>query len=94
MDINHNKTGGRKKGVGNRTTTMTKGIIADLLAEYHSTGKLSEDFKKLEPKDRIICAEKLMQYIMPKMQSTSIDFAEGNTKVSIEQTLKELSIEQ
>ena len=31
------------------------------------------DLKALEPKDRLIILEKLMQYIIPKQQAQSID---------------------
>lgn len=85
------KTGGRQKGSQNKVTSMTKQVIAELLATYSESGLMSEDFKALEPKDRMTCAEKLMQYIMPKMQSTSVDLTARNADITIEQRLRQLS---
>jgi hypothetical protein len=70
---------------------MTKSVISNLLGDYQDSGLMSSDFLALEPKDRIVIAEKLMQYIMPKMQSTSVDFAEKSTRITIEQRLAQLS---
>lgn len=85
------KTGGRQKGSVNRVTAMTKAVISDLLSDYQDSGLMGSDFLALEPKDRIQCAEKMMQYIMPKMQSTAVDFNNKATKITIEQQLRELA---
>lgn len=85
------KTGGRKKGSVNKVTAMTKAVISDLLSDYQESGLMGSDFLALEPKDRFQCAEKMMQYIMPKMQSTSVDFNNKATKITIEQQLRELA---
>ena len=87
------KTGGRQKGSVNKVTAMTKAVISDLLSDYQDSGLMGSDFLALEPKDRIQCAEKMMQYILPKMQSTSVDFNNKATKITIEQKLRELSEE-
>ena len=83
------KTGGRQKV--NKVTAMTKAVISDLLSDYQDSGLMGSDFLALEPKDRFQCAEKMMQYIMPKMQSTSVDFNNKATKITIEQQLRELA---
>lgn len=88
------KTGGRQKGSVNKVTAMTKAVISDLLNDYQESGLMGSDFLALEPKDRFQCAEKMMQYIMPKMQSTSVDFNNKATKVTIEHKLQELSEEE
>ena len=88
------KTGGRKKGSVNKVTAMTKAVISDLLSDYQESGLMGSDFLALEPKDRFQCAEKMMQYIMPKMQSTSVDFNNKATKITIEQKLRELAEDQ
>lgn len=85
------KTGGRVKGTPNRATTMNKQIISKLLAEYSESGLMDEDFMNLEGRDRLCIAEKLMQYVIPKMQSTAVDLAVSEDKKSLEQTLTELS---
>lgn len=84
---------GRPPGVPNKVTTLNKIIINELLDDYQKSGLMSEDFLALEPRDRMAMAERLMQYVMPKMQSTSIDFKAEETTVTIEQKLKELADE-
>lgn len=84
------KTGGRQPGSQNKVTRMTKEVIANLLNDYQESGLMGSDFLELEPKDRIAVAEKLMQYVMPKMQNTSVDFnATNGTRITIEQKLRE-----
>ena len=85
------KTGGRKKGTPNKTTALTKATISQLLSEYHESGLMFEDFKALEAKDRLMIVEKLMQYTMPKMQSSSVDLSVEEGKKTIVDTLAELS---
>lgn len=92
--VKRKKTGGRQKGTQNKVTTVTKEILSDMLGDYQESGLMTADFLALEPKDRIQCAEKMMQYILPKMQSTSVDFNNNKaTKITIEQKLRELSEE-
>lgn len=85
------KTGGRVKGTPNKATVMNKQIINKLLADYNESGLMSKDFMSLEGKERLTIAEKLMQYVIPKMQSTSVDLAVNNDKKSLEETLAQLS---
>lgn len=91
--IKRKKTGGRQKGALNKVTSITKEIISNLLGDYHESGLMSADFMALEPKDRIQCAEKMFQYILPRMQATSVDFSSKDTKITIEQQLRQLSEE-
>lgn len=79
------------KGTPNKTTSITKAAIAELLSNYHKSGKMKADFDSIEdPKDRLIIAEKMMQYVMPKMQSVAFTDIDEKPK-TIEDTLKELS---
>lgn len=86
--------GGRTKGTPNKTTAATKEVITNLLTQYSNDGTMSEDFNKLEPKDRLAIAEKLMQYVIPKIQSVAVDLDGGIKKVTIEQELLNLSKEE
>ena len=52
---------------------------------------MDADFKALEPKDRMMIAEKLMQYTMPKIQSVEVDLSENLRRRTIEDKLIELS---
>jgi arginyl-tRNA synthetase len=85
------KTGGRQKGTPNKATVMNKQIINDLLADYSASGLMCEDFQQLEAKDRMAIAERLMQYVMPKMQSVTADMNVSSDKLSLEHTLVQLS---
>ncbi|MDR2806525.1 MAG: hypothetical protein LBB85_13020 [Dysgonamonadaceae bacterium] len=59
--------GGRPKGRPNKTTAEVKMWIAGLIGKNQR--QLEKDLKVLEPKDRWIVIEKLLQYTVPKMQS-------------------------
>lgn len=85
------RTGGRQKGTPNKVTTLTKQIIHNLLDDYQESGLMASDFMDLKPKERIDCAERLMQYVLPRMQATAIDLDMNVKKVTIEQTLRDLS---
>lgn len=85
------KYGGRKAGTPNKVTSLTKAAIAELLTNYKETGLMDADFKALEPKDRMMIAEKLMQYTIPKIQSVEVDLSENLRRRTIEDKLIELS---
>lgn len=87
------KTGGRVKGTPNKVTSMSKSVISNMLAEYQESGLMGKDFLALEPKDRMTIAEKMMQYVLPKMQTTSVDISTQETKITIEQKLREAAKE-
>ena len=85
------KTGGRKKGTPNKATSLSKAVISQLLSDYNESGLMLKDFKQLDPKERMIIAEKLLQYTIPKMQSTAVDLAVDEGKKSIVDVLTDLS---
>ena len=85
------KTGGRKKGTPNKSTTLGKEVIVSLRADYSNSGLMTSDFMALDPKDRLVIAERLMQYTMPKMQATAIDLNTGDREKTIEDLLAELA---
>lgn len=88
------KTGGRVAGTPNKVTSLTKAAISQLLTNYKDSGLMDSDFRSLEPKDRMMIAEKLMQYTMPKIQSVEVDLSENMRKRTIEDRLLELSSEE
>lgn len=86
------KTGGRKAGTPNKVTTMSKEVIASLLTNYSESGLMIKDFALLEAKDRMTIAERLMQYVIPKMSSIDADVtSKSESEKNIEDKLKELS---
>jgi hypothetical protein len=58
------KTGGRKKGTPNKATADLKAWISTLIAS--NMVQVEADLNALEPKDRCLFIEKLLQYVVPK----------------------------
>lgn len=67
------KTGGRVKGTPNKVTLAVKECISKVLTEYTNSETFLEDFAELEPKERLMIVEKLMNYVVPKMQSVAVE---------------------
>lgn len=84
------KTGGRTKGTPNQTTKTVRDILAKTTSDYYNSKDFKDDLDALEAKDRLAIIEKLTGYVVPKMQSTSID-ATIETHKTIEDKLLELS---
>lgn len=66
------KTGGRKKGTPNKVTTTQREWLARLIDNNRE--RIEQDINLLEPKDRLMMLERLMQYVLPKQHSTRMDF--------------------
>lgn len=68
------KTGGRVKGTPNKVTGTLKSWITDLINCNRS--QMEKDLKDLDPKDRLMFLEKMMQYVIPKQaaQQVKLDF--------------------
>ena len=88
------KTGGRQKGTPNKAPTPVKSIITNILTEYSNSGQMKKDFDKLDPKDRMAIAEKLSQYVMPKIQAVDMNVAAEVKERTIEDKLIALSQSQ
>lgn len=78
------KTGGRKKGSPNKITKAVKECITNMLTEYTNSNTFLEDFATLEPKERLMIAEKLMNYIVPKMQSVAVEDSNKNKNSTVD----------
>ena len=63
------KTGGRAAGTPNRTTAEMKTWLSGLIDKNRR--QIEKDLKRLEPKDRLLILERLMQYTVPKMQAVT-----------------------
>ena len=62
---------GRPKGTPNKVTADLKTWINALISK--NLTRLEKDLKGLEPKERIQIFEKLMQYVVPRQQSISVE---------------------
>ena len=69
---------GRPKGVPNKATSNFREWISSLIE--NNKEQLENDFKALDPKERLALADKLMQYVIPKKREEEIQ----ETKVQSE----------
>lgn len=87
------KAGGRQKNTPNKITSVTRQTISEFIAEYQNSGLMFNDFKSLEPRDRLMVAEKLLNYTIPKMQAQALEVNVNGGNKTIEDTLVALSDE-
>jgi len=64
-----NNPAGRRAGVPNRITGSVKTWLSGLIDDNRM--QIEKDLKKLEPKDRLLILERLMQYTVPKQQAVT-----------------------
>ena len=74
------KTGGRKKGTPNKSTSAVKGYITDVLQAYmqptapnSKQPNLQKDLANMLPEERVRAMTQLACYVIPKQQSLSIE---------------------
>lgn len=82
---------GRPKGAVNKVTKSKREFINGLLNGYFESELFKTDWKDVDPKDRLMFAEKLLQYTTPKMQAISADVQATVQQKTIEDKLEELS---
>lgn len=86
------KTGGRKTGTPNKTTTFCKEVINEVLAAYNDDGWLHKDLYELSPKERLDVIIKLASFVLPKPQSVQVDVqSDGRTLPSVLERLAQLA---
>ena len=86
------KTGGRKAGTPNKTTTDIKTWVANLIDDNRE--QIKQDLESLSAKDRLQMIERFMQYIMPKQKE--IEFSgtmTENEKYNLEDLPEDLLFE-
>jgi hypothetical protein len=69
-----NNPNGRPAGSPNKVTKLLRDRVSDFLNKKWP--QVEKDFDQLDPKDKIILYERLMQYIIPRMQATELSFDE------------------
>ena len=66
-----NNPNGRPKGVPNKMTASLRTFVAEIISK--NKRQINKDLKALQPKDRLIILERLMQYVIPKQQWQQVD---------------------
>lgn len=61
-----NNPNGRPKGTPNKVTSTIRNWIVELINDNRE--QLQNDLKSLDPKDRLSFIEKLLPYILPKVE--------------------------
>lgn len=67
------KTGGRKAGTPNKVSGAIRKAISNAIDGYYTSAQFIEDLSALKPVERVMAMEKLAQYALPKLQSTTLD---------------------
>lgn len=73
---------GRPKGTPNRITTAIRSWIVELINGNRE--QLQQDLKQLDPKDRLAFIEKLLPYILPKVERADEVEGAAYTKADVE----------
>lgn len=86
------RLGGRAAGTPNKVTGTLKSWITDLINCNRS--QMEKDLKNLDPKDRLMFLEKMMQYVIPKQaaQQVKLDF-DSLTDEQLQQIINDLAKE-
>lgn len=67
---------GRTKGKPNKVTKRIRDFVARLIDKNREL--LMEDIVNLKPKDRLMIVERLLQYVIPKMESQKAEISIEN----------------
>lgn len=81
------KTGGRVIGSTNKVTTDLRSAIKKIIED--NIEQVSQDIAKLSPRDRVAVIEKLMQYVIPKIQA--VEFDASKTVSTAAELLKDMA---
>jgi len=78
------KTGGRAKGVPNKTTKQLKTMVHNFIADNWETVIKDFNSPRLHPRDRLNFIERILKYCIPIIGSS-------NSKLEIKRKLESLS---
>ena len=82
------KTGGRKKGVPNKTTAELKALVHELVSENIDTFR--KNFNSLDDGTKFVVVLKLLPYVLPKQSENKISLDEETTK-SIQDSMNKIN---
>lgn len=81
------KYGGRQAGTPNKTTKEIREKIDGFINDKFEDFELS--WNELSAKDKILLFEKMLSYVMPKMQTASIQLQDDERKINLPDWLNE-----
>lgn len=88
-----NNPNGRPVGVPNRITGNLREKINSILSD--NIDRVQDDLNSLDAKDRLQVLEKLLSYVLPKLQAQSIDIDFSNmSEENIDAIINQLNINQ
>ena len=76
-----NTSGGRTKGAVNKATSKVRESFTNLLED--NLEQLKDDFKELEPKDRIKLFLDLSKYVIPQLKQVDTDVTTNGKDINI-----------
>jgi len=65
-----NNPNGRPKGIPNKSTNDLRQWVGEFIDGQRE--QILKDWQALEPKDRIMMFEKLMRFVLPTLQATTL----------------------
>ena len=65
-----NNPNGRPKGIPNKSTNDLRQWVGEFIDGQRE--QILQDWQSLEPKDRTMMFEKLMRFVLPTLQATSL----------------------
>ena len=68
---------GKPKGAINKSTKVARDFILKIVTDNLET--IENDFKQLEPKDRIKLTLDLMTFVIPKLRQVEVEIESNNT---------------
>ena len=85
--MSRGKAGGRTAGTPNKVTADLRNTIKKIIED--NIEQVSVDIASLSPKDRVAIIEKLLQYVIPKIQA--VEFDASKTVSSAQELLKNMA---
>jgi hypothetical protein len=73
---------GRPKGTPNKITSAIRNWIVELINDNRE--QLQQDIQQIEPKDRLAFIEKLLPYVLPKVERADEVEGAAYTKADVE----------
>ncbi len=82
FETGHTKQGGRKAGTRNKTTLAVKEKIQQFIDGY-TIEEMQEDFKKLEPLEKLKLFTAMIEFVQPKLQRTNAIIEDHTINVTV-----------